>query len=105
MLLNINRLKESLRCKYSGSGQKRKSVVTGGSLRWTFPLLRERAKELRLEGVEPPRLAAPEPKSGVSANSTTGASEARIKKKECRNAIAILTAKRLNHSPAAASND
>jgi hypothetical protein len=28
---------------------------------------------VRLEGLEPPRLAAPEPKSGVSTNFTTGA--------------------------------
>lgn len=29
---------------------------------------------VRMEGLEPPRLAAPEPKSGVSANFTTSAS-------------------------------
>ena len=29
---------------------------------------------VRVEGLEPPRLAAPEPKSGVSANSTIPAS-------------------------------
>ena len=28
---------------------------------------------MRVEGLEPPRLAAPEPKSGVSTNSTTPA--------------------------------
>ena len=31
---------------------------------------------VRMEGLEPPRLAAPEPKSGVSTNFTTSASVA-----------------------------
>jgi hypothetical protein len=32
-----------------------------------------RAFNVRLKGVEPPHLAAPDPKSGVSTNSTTAA--------------------------------
>ena len=32
---------------------------------------------VRMEGLEPPRLAAPEPKSGVSTNFTTSATERR----------------------------
>ena len=30
---------------------------------------------VRMKGLEPPRLTAPEPKSGVSTNSTTSAKE------------------------------
>ncbi len=33
---------------------------------------------VREKGLEPPRLAAPEPKSGVSANFTTRAAEERL---------------------------
>ena len=36
-------------------------------------LLRPFFEMVRQEGVEPPHLSAPEPKSGVSTNSTTGA--------------------------------
>ena len=34
---------------------------------------------VRMEGLEPPRLAAPEPKSGVSTNFTTSATERRTR--------------------------
>ena len=34
---------------------------------------------VRMEGLEPPRLAAPEPKSGVSTNFTTSATKRRTR--------------------------
>ena len=36
-------------------------------------------QSVRMEGVEPPRLAAPDPKSGASANSATSAKGANIR--------------------------
>ena len=46
-----------------------KKDVAETSNRWRFVL-----KMVRVEGLEPPRLAAPEPKSGASANFATPAS-------------------------------
>ncbi len=48
-----------------GKSPKKKTV--------TATLLRPFFEMVRQEGVEPPHLSAPEPKSGVSTNSTTGA--------------------------------
>ena len=38
---------------------------------------------VRLEGLEPPRLSPPEPKSGVSTNFTTAAADTLLYKAEC----------------------
>ncbi len=43
--------------------------------RYLGGFLEKKSEMVRLEGLEPPHLAAPEPKSGVSTNSTTGAQE------------------------------
>ncbi len=45
------------------------------------------ACSVRAEGLEPPCLAAPDPKSGMSANFTTPASKSSFFKKRCKSII------------------
>ena len=45
---------------------------------------RQKLKMVRMEGLEPPRLSAPEPKSGVSTNSTTSAKKQHYKLKKSK---------------------
>ncbi len=45
------------------------------------------SKRVRVEGLEPPSLAAPDPKSGVSTNFTTPAFQSTINKKWCKDTI------------------